>query len=259
MTDVSIITTCYNHKRFLESLFNGVMGQDKSLKIQWTIVDDGSTDGSREEIFTLSKLLPPNVDLTVISNLQNQGPFESLIRAGSIEQRGRYTTILEADDYWRKDFLAETVSFLDNNPSFVAVHTDTDYINVDQNTVEFSHWKTSGRYDDYGNHYDSIPSGRVFEELVKNNFIMTCSFIAKTSAFAQYNKVKAFSLPPYEYSFTDYPFYLGLARFNNIGYIDKSLAVYRVHSSSASNNPEKRSKVISDTQRMKNDAIIGRL
>lgn len=255
--DVTILTTCYNHENYIDTLFDGVIAQNSKYNIQWNLINDGSTDQSLDKILSRSKELPTNIDFTLISNFKNQGAFESLIRVGSIEPRGKYCCILEADDYWKPDFLYKTIQFLDSNPSYSAVHTDTDYLYSDR--VELDHWKTSGRYDDFGNRLEGIPEGKIFNELVKNNFIMTCSFIGKTDCFLKYNKVKTFQNPPYEYSFTDYPFYLGLARFNNIGYIDSSCAVYRVNPSGASNNPEKRSIIVADTQRIKNDALIGRI
>jgi len=257
MTDVTILTTCYNHEKYLPSLVDGVVSQSHKANIQWNFINDGSTDGSLDEILRLTRYLPSNIDFTLISNGVNQGAFESLIRVGSIEPRGKYCTILEADDYWKPNFLEKTLSFLEANPTYSAVHTDTDYMYPDR--LELSHWKNSGRFDDSGHNLGPIPEGKIFNELIKNNFIMTCSFIGKTECFLKYNKVSLFQKPPFEYSFTDYPFYLGLSRFNNIGYIDKSLAVYRINPSGASNNPETRSKIIQDTQKIKNDALIGRI
>lgn len=255
---LSIITTTYNHGGFIQSCIGSVLSQSilKDLppkSIQWIIVEDGSVD---DTAFCISKQLEQSnldkFDVTYIRHLGNMGAYTSFIHAFSMQPAGLYWTILEGDDMWKPDFLSKSIGFLDNNPDFIGVHSDTDYLNG--TTLEKDHWKVKGRYDNIGNHYSNIPSGNIYGELLKNNFIMTCAAVFRKAALP-FNNLQLFKAK--NYLMSDYPFYLSLAKKHKIGYIDESLALYRCHAGGVSNDPAKRQTVVDSTLRVQDDSRRG--
>src|SRR5919201_6392430 len=90
------------------------------------------------------------------------------------------------------------------------------------------HWETIGR---------KIPTGYVFEELLADNFVMTCAFCGRSDLFRQHVTLGEYVARGY--LALDYAACLDLSRHTPFGYIDHSLARYRVLPNSAchSTNP----------------------
>lgn len=255
---LSIVTAAYNAGGFIgeqmRSVFSQTILKDLPNKsIQWIIVDDGSSD---DTAFCIEKQMAQSdlskFDVFFLRQYTNQGAYTSFINAFSLKPSGKYWTILEGDDMWKPDFLLEAINFLDLNPDYIGVHTDTDYLKGTQ--LEKDHWKTCGRYDNYGVHTASIPSGNIYNELIKNNFIMTCAAVFRKSALP-FNNLELFKAK--NYLMSDYPFYLSLAKKHKIGYIDESLAIYRQHSGGVSNDPAKRAAIVDSTMRVQEDSRRG--
>lgn len=256
--DVTVFTLVYNHKAYLSQLFTGMVLQDASIRVQWYIVDDASTDGSLLEIQRLIETLPSHIHAYVIAHQENRGAMNSMIHAMSHQALGRYSMLLEGDDYWYPDFLRQTVGFLDANPEYAAVHTGIDHYIKEDDRFIFDYWQIVGRNTGSG-FTDDIPTGDVFDELLKHNFIQTCGFLCRTELYYDCLRVGEYLDVPYEYHFADYPLYLRLARHHKIGYIKQSLAVYRISNLGMNSNPANRAKMHYSTLRMVYDAKHGRL
>lgn len=108
MDKVSIITPCYNASKFLDTTIGCVLSQTYE-NWEWLITDDGSTDGSLE---ILKKLNDERIIVLEIKKNVGAGGArnESLKNA-----TGRYITFLDSDDFWERDFLEQTITFLKDN------------------------------------------------------------------------------------------------------------------------------------------------
>ena len=69
-TAVSFVLTVYNKRRYLADVLASVAAQDGGFEREVIIVDDGSTDGSREVLESLGPQLP---GFRLIAQ-SNQGP-----------------------------------------------------------------------------------------------------------------------------------------------------------------------------------------
>lgn len=256
--DVTVFTLVYNHKAYLPQLFAGMALQDPTIRVQWYIVDDASPDGSLQEIERLLSTLPSHISVQVIAHQTNRGAMQSMMHAMSHHALGRYSMLLEGDDYWYPDFLRFTVQFLDAHPDYVAVHTGIDHYIAEDDRFIVDYWQTVGRNTGQG-FTAEMPSGEVFDELLKHNFIQTCGFLCRTDVYYTHLCVKEYLDVPYEYHFADYPMYLRLARHHKIGYINQPLAVYRISHQGMNSNPANRAKMHYSTLRMVYDASNGRL
>lgn len=255
--DVTILTLVYNHKAYLPQLFASIASQDARFRIEWYLIDDASPDDSATEVRRLIGLLPANVHAQLIVNERNQGVNPALTRVMTLAPHGRYALLLEGDDYWHPDYLTETIGFLDEHPDYGAVHTDVNHYLMGEDRFVYNYWQTVGRNTGAGFSTD-IPEGDVFEELLKHNFIQTCSFIARSEIFYQYMNVPTYAHPPFEYPFMDYPYFLGVARNHKIGFIKRALATYRISSQGMNANPANRSLMHYASLRMTYDAKHGR-
>lgn len=112
---VSIIIPVYNGSlliiRCLESVFN----QKGDFEKEVIVIDDGSTDNSAELICSYHH---------PIRFLQQTNMGPAAARNQGIEAAtGKYLAFLDADDYWKPEFLRKTVEFLEENSEAVAVST----------------------------------------------------------------------------------------------------------------------------------------
>jgi dolichol-phosphate hexosyltransferase len=90
--EVSIVMPVFNERVRLERAVAAVLGTKISDRLELLIVDDGSTDGTREILEQGS--WPPEV--RVLYHDRNRGKGAA-IRTALAEARGEYTTIMDAD------------------------------------------------------------------------------------------------------------------------------------------------------------------
>lgn len=97
---VSVIVPVYNELAHLEELLQAVLASP--VKKEVIIVDDGSTDGTREKL----ESWPPNPDVTIVFHEKNCGKGAS-IRTALAFARGEYVLIQDSDlEYDPQDYVA---------------------------------------------------------------------------------------------------------------------------------------------------------
>src|SRR5246127_1568244 len=95
---VSVIVPVYNEAAHLDELLRAI--DASPVKKQIIIVDDGSTDGTREKL----QSLPPIDDVTVVFHGKNYGKGAA-IRTALAYARGEYVLIQDSDlEYDPQDY-----------------------------------------------------------------------------------------------------------------------------------------------------------
>ena len=216
---VSVVTPCYNHEPFLGDYVAGLLAQTYD-NVELVIFDDGSTDGSWQEIRSHAPALERKFQRVIVERHANVGLVRELDLALQ-RVTGDLLCILESDDYYLPEKLEENVRFLRGNPDVGAVHSDTDYVHASR--IEERHWRRTR---------ERIPEGDVFEQLLRSNFVMTCAFCCRTPLVHEHVNLGAYIRR--DYPAADYPMFLDLAQHTPFGYIDRSLARYRVREGSLS-------------------------
>ena len=125
MIDVSIIITNYNYSKYLNrSIRSAFVQKYPEHQYEIIVVDDSSTDWSREIIESYGKTINPiclneNVGLAKARNI------------GIKAAKGRHIVFLDADDYLNRNIIYIESMFLEMNPTWDAVACD--YYILDDN------------------------------------------------------------------------------------------------------------------------------
>lgn len=119
---VSIVINNYNYEDFLCEAIDSSLGQTYSRK-EVIVVDDGSTDNSREIITSYGD--------QIISVSKENGGQASAFNAGFIASKGEIICFLDSDDYYISQKVSQIVELFLENPNVGWVFHELD--DVDSN------------------------------------------------------------------------------------------------------------------------------
>jgi len=120
MSVVSVVTGVYNGMPYLPQAVESVLGQTLE-DLEYIIVNDGSTDGTRAYLDSLSD---PRVRVV---HQENRG-FAGSRNAGIALCRGEFVAIMDADDVSLPHRLERQVEFLRSRPEVAAVGSQARYL-----------------------------------------------------------------------------------------------------------------------------------
>lgn len=156
---ISIIMPVYNGEKFIQEAIDSVFAQSVT-DFELIVVDDGSTDA------TLAILETYGDRLTVLRQ-QNSGHAAARNAAARIS-RGQWIAMIDADDLWHPEKLAQQLAVADNaEVIYTAALNFEDSSRVDNTTFADGH----------------CHNGDVFDQLVLDNFITHSSILMKRDAF----------------------------------------------------------------------------
>lgn len=204
----------YNSASTIESAVQSVVSQTYT-NWELIVVDDGSTDNTADIIHAFEH---PGI---VYLRQENQGQ-SSARNTGIKSAKGEYIAFLDADDMWETSKLEEQIAcFINSSQDLGFVHTG--YREFDEKRE-----------------YNPRPlrfvrkkqlSGFVFEDLVVHNFIgvltvMVPKIILDEVGYFDQNLVNS----------PDWDLWLRITKSYPVGYVDKSLARYRLNPHGLSKN-----------------------
>lgn len=131
---VTVVVPNYNYAEFLPKALESVIAQTYP-KIEILLVDDGSTDGSREVAAQFGRRL------RIIS--ANRGGVAAARNLGIKEAKGAFVAFLDSDDVWDKNKIAlQVVAALE--PGVGMVYTGLQHIDCDGRPIGFGKRGSSG-------------------------------------------------------------------------------------------------------------------
>lgn len=155
---VSVVCLCFNQKRFLREAVESVLSQTYR-NVELIIVDDASTDGSKEEILKIKDEHPA---VTILLLDENQGNCKAFNR-GLALAKGDYLIDLAADDILLPQRVATGVKALQSAGNDYGVNF-SDAIWIDEAGKKL--YQHSERFP-----HQTIPQGDVYTEVIQRYFI----------------------------------------------------------------------------------------
>jgi glycosyltransferase involved in cell wall biosynthesis len=208
---VSVLVVTYNHERFVRQALESALSQRLPQPFEILISEDCSTDGTREIVQGYAESHPHLVRLLL--SKRNVHSNEVVAR-GLRAARGRYIAYLDGDDYWTNDDKLRTqVAFLDAQPDLTICFHNVQV--VDEHSQSMGRlWNAPGQ-----------PELSGLYELLRGNPIAASSVVYRRAAVSD--------VPGWYDRFfpvTDWPLHVLYARKGRIGYLDRTLGAYRLHS-----------------------------
>jgi len=233
---ISVVIPNYNYDRFLYQRLYSILYQTKKVS-EIIILDDCSTDDSRNTIIRITEQLKKFIDIKYIFNEKNSGCVFKQWKKGLELANGDYIWIAEADDYCDKNFLKCHEKMLSKEKNIYLSYVDTGFIDTNGHIVlktikpEIDILKTG--------HWDKsfINSG---EAEIQNYSYLNCT-IANVSSVL-------FKKDNYNYCFPelikykqvgDWFFYLTVMRKGKIAFYNKVLNYYRLHGNNVTSTTKK--------------------
>jgi glycosyltransferase involved in cell wall biosynthesis len=198
---VSVVMANYNYARYLRAAIDSVLNQTLG-DLELNIVDDGSTDGSREIIE--SYLHDTRVCFRPVEHFG-----QSCAKNAGIEMaRGPLIAFLDADDIWAPQKLQKQVALFDRDPALGVVYSRRTLI--DQNGTELPYRQPP------------FHRGDVLEQIFRDNFVCFSSAVVRrivVEHVGMFDERSGLAI--------DYDLWLRAAAHYRFDYVDESLIQYR--------------------------------
>lgn len=137
---VSIISPCYNGEKYVSHFLESVLAQSYN-SIELIIVDDGSTDGTKEMICSFEdRFRKRNFSLRYIYQ-ENRGQAAAINRGLKVFS-GEYLMWVDSDDILYPENVAKKVIFLEENPCYGFVQCLAEEVRSDALDIQI---RTIGR------------------------------------------------------------------------------------------------------------------
>jgi glycosyltransferase involved in cell wall biosynthesis len=124
---ISIVTPSFNQAPFLRRTIESVLSQDYP-RIEYILIDGGSTDGSRAIIEDYADRLAH------WESLPDQGQTDA-INKGFARATGKYLAWLNSDDVYQPGALSEAVDYLEQHPEVGMVYGECTFIDVQDRVI----------------------------------------------------------------------------------------------------------------------------
>jgi glycosyltransferase involved in cell wall biosynthesis len=210
---ISVIIPAYNAAAYIAEAIDSALGQTcKPFEV--IIVDDGSTDGTRELLVRYGAL--PGVRVILAEHQGVSAARNQALRAST----GEYVALLDADDRWRPEKLTEQLALFSANPAAVLVCSDMELFG-----------DKKGLYSTFAN--CTFHRGAVLNALIRENFVPTSSVMIRRSALFD---AGLFTTDARITVGEDYHLWLRIASHGEFDFSAKPLVDYRVHVGQSSRN-----------------------
>ena len=203
---VSVVIDTYNYGRFIEEAIESVLDQTfPSKEIEIIVVDDGSIDDTQSRVKKYRK--------RIRYFYKENGGQASALNLGFQQARGEYIALLDADDYFLPEKIGQVVQEFEKHKQVVMVLHGRQ---IDQNGLKRV----------------SLMNACHNVKLSRQNVRAIQKFGFWTSTVTMKRKSLGVIIPiPNELLILADMYLASLLWLGNLSYLNKPLAVYRVHSS----------------------------
>lgn len=218
MSKVSAILPVFNGRRYLREAAESVVAQTLA-PCELIVVDDGSTDGSIDELtalpgapFPVKVLRQPNAGQSAARNLAAR------------HAEGDYLAFLDQDDRWLPRHLEDLAGVLDENPAAGWAYSDFDEIDGGGNLVTLSFMRAHGvRH----------PKSSITDCIRTDLMVLPSASVLRRAAFEQ-----AGGFDELLVGYEDDDLFVRVFRLGwEHRFVDRSLVRFRIHASGSSASP----------------------
>lgn len=205
---VSVLLPAYNHVEFIEQSVLSIINQDY-YNIELIVVDDGSTDGTREKLIELK-----NKYAFQLISQDNRGLVYSLNLLKSLAN-GKYISLTASDDYYEKNKISTLVTLLESDDLLAFAYAKVCTVDLSGMIVECID--------------EAYESGYIFSDLLSGKFFINgLSLLIRKSVYDQFHYGQEY--------IDDLQMWLKITREYPVVFVDEYLAFYRVHNNHLSSN-----------------------
>lgn len=210
---VSVCIMTYNHEQYIAQALDGVLMQKTDFDYEILVGEDQSTDSTRDIVLQY-KEKNPQIKLFLHeypANYVRINGRKNLLHNLALAT-GEYIAILDGDDYWTDPYkLQKQVDFLEQHPDYSTVFHWADWI--DNGKI------TPGVYGP-----PVVKDCYTTDDLLeRSNFIPTCTALFRRAIVDELPDWIA--ITPY----ADLPLHILNSLHGKIGFMDESMAAYRLH------------------------------
>lgn len=217
---MSVLVPAFNHQEYIEGCLDSI-AESSYAPLEILVIDDGSTDATYARACNWMENNAHRVKRVAVSRQTNQGITRTLNALISLA-RGEYISPLGSDDLLVPDGIALRVSVLQDHPEWLAVFGDCSIINC------VGRQEAASALDSmYHAYFPALLDPRcIARELILRWSVVGPSMLARRAA---YDVDIGVGLYDERLQVEDRDFYLRLLAINALGFIDKTVARYRVH------------------------------
>ena len=163
---ISVIIPAYNVEKYIQDAIKSVISQTYS-NIEIIVVDDGSTDGTKNVIDPFLK------NNQIVYLYQNNKGLSGARNSGIKIAKGEYIALLDADDLYLPSKIEKQVLFAEHNPDYDFFYCDVDFF-------------IDGKPDKIlKSHYIHCTED-IFKHLLRANFINPSTLFFKKQTFDKF-------------------------------------------------------------------------
>lgn len=230
---VSVIIPAYNHENYVQECINSIIEQTYE-NIELIIIDDGSKDSTWQKIQEMEDVCKKRFVRVHFETKENEGTCKTLNKLISLA-KGEYVYLIASDDKAKPCAVEKEICFLQNNPDYVLVVGDNEFINGNSlrigwdkqhNSVDLAdaEYKSFGEALQKGHKDVDFSSSQfgLYETFVTGNYVPNGYLIRKNAL----DKIGKFTP---EAPLEDWWLHLQLSKIGKYKYIDEILFSYRWH------------------------------
>lgn len=204
---VSVIVPCYNHEKYIIQCIKSIINQTYK-NIELIVIDDGSTDGSRDILSNLKLKYKFNLIFQ-----KNKGLSNTLTDVIKNIAQGKYITICSSDDYFVESRVEKQVLYLEEHVQYPCCFTKTFHINKKEAIIDENYLRDEEI---------KYKSGNLFKDIFLVNLTLPVTFMYRKELLDEIGYFGS------KFYCEDYYIALKIADKFEIGYINEHLYNYRV-------------------------------
>lgn len=233
---ISVVVPNYNYARFMYQRIASILKQKVHI-FELILLDDCSSDESREVIDEIVSRISPYISIKKIYNEVNSGSAFSQWEKGFQIAKGDYVWICEADDYCDDSALKEMIRPILHDSSIVISYVDTAMMDV-QGRIFVSSLRSDIDLQKSGHwNHNYVMDG--VEEFQKYTYL-NCTIANVSSALFKNADYSAFFSKARNYKQAgDWIFYALVMQTGRIAYSKNSCNYYRQHGSNVTSVTKK--------------------